>query len=170
MPKPAPDTYPSFFKKYVDTVAEDNLADAFAHQLPGLESFLEGISEEKANYAYAPGKWTIKELLQHVIDTERLFAYRALCFSRKEAASLPGFDEDAYAAHSNANARPWADLVAEFVAVRKSSEWLYTSFSEDMLTRSGIANNHPATVLSIGFMIVGHVNHHQRVLQERYLS
>lgn len=169
MPKPSPDTYPSFFKKYVDTVPEEDLPSAFANQLPVITALLSRITEEKSKYAYAPGKWTIKELLQHIIDTERLFNYRALCFARKETVSLPGFDEDVYAANSNANARSWADLVAEFAAVRKSSEWLFASFSEDMFVNSGVANGSRATVLSIGFMIVGHVNHHSNVLQERYL-
>lgn len=170
MPKPSPDTYPAFFKKYVDMVPEEDLPTAFANQLPVITELLNNITEEKSRYAYAPGKWTLKELLQHMIDTERLFNYRALCFARKETVSLPGFDEDAYAANSNANARSWQQMVTEFLAVRKASELLYVSFSKEMLENSGIANNNRATVISIGFMIVGHVYHHKNVMEERYLS
>ncbi len=170
MPKPSPDTYPAFFKKYVDAVPEEDLLAAFTNQLPAISAFLNNISEEKSNYAYAPGKWTLKELLLHMIDTERLFNYRALCFARKETISLPGFDEDAYAANSNANARSWKGMVDEFIAVRRSTEFLFKSFSDEMLGFSGTANNNPATVLSVGFMTVGHVYHHKEVMQERYLS
>ncbi|MBK8610809.1 MAG: DinB family protein [Chitinophagaceae bacterium] len=170
MAKPSPDTYPAFFKKYVDTVPEEDLPTAFANQLPVITALLNNITEEKSNYAYAPGKWTLKELLQHMIDTERLFNYRALCFARKETVSLPGFDEDAYAANSNANARNWNHMLEEFMAVRRSTELLFTSFSPAMLELSGTSNNNRATVISLGFITIGHVYHHKNIIQERYLS
>lgn len=170
MPKPSPDTYPAFFKKYVDTVQEEDLSAAFAIQLPVIREFLQSITEEKSMYAYDTGKWTLKEVLQHIIDTERLFNYRALCFSRKEKVSLPGFDEDEYAANSNANARKWKDMVDEFIAVRLSTEFLFKSFSDEMLGLSGTANYNSANVLSMGFITVGHVYHHKKVMEERYLT
>lgn len=169
MPKPSPATYLSYFKRYIDQVPEEDLMTAFNNQTAGLESFLSSISEEKSNYAYAEGKWTIKELLQHIIDTERIFNYRALCFARGEQAGLPGFEENDYAANSYANNRQWKDLVQEFLAVRKDTAMMYGSFNGAVMDNTGKANDNPVTVASLGFTTVGHYYHHQKVLKERYL-
>ena len=169
MPKPSPAAHPSYFQKYIDEVVEEDLTVAFQKQFSNIRDFLHSITEEKSNYAYAPGKWTIKELLQHMIDTERVFAYRSLCFARNDKAALPGFDENEYAANSNANNRSWKDLADEFLVVRKSTELLFNSFTEEVLNTSGIANANPATVNSMGFTAIGHVYHHLKVLKERYL-
>lgn len=169
MPKPSPSTYLSYFQRYVDQVPEEDLMTAFNNQAAGVEDFLSSISEEKSTYAYAEGKWTIKELLQHIIDTERIFNYRALCFARGEQAGLPGFEENDYAANSYANNRKWNDLVQEFLALRKDTEMMYGSFNEAVMDNSGKANSNPVTVASLGFTTVGHYYHHQKVLKERYL-
>ena len=169
MSKPIPSSYPAYFKRYVDQVAEDDLSAAFANQLPVIKKFLSSIPEEKSMYAYDTGKWTLKEVLQHIIDAERIFNYRALCFARKETASLPGFDENLYADNSNANSRSWKELIDEFLTVRQSTEYMYRSFSEDMLDHPGVANNNPATAKSFGFITLGHFNHHKKVIEERYL-
>jgi DinB superfamily len=169
MSKPSPISHPTYFQKYIDLVPEEDLTAAFRHQSLVLTKFLYSINEEKSTHTYAPGKWTIKELVQHMIDTERIFAYRALCFARKDANSLPGFDENEYAANSNANVRHWKDLADEFLLVRKSTEILFHSFTEETLNNSGTANNNPATVASMGFTALGHVYHHMNVLKERYL-
>jgi DinB superfamily len=169
MPKPPKDTHPSYFQHYIDLVPEEDLQAAFTNQLPLITAFLQKITEEKSIHAYAPGKWTIKELLQHMIDTERVFAFRSLCFARKEKASLPGFDENDYAANSDAAKRSWAQLVEEFLAVRKTTELLFKSFTTEALQNSGVANNNPATVASMGFTTLGHVYHHKKILEERYL-
>ena len=170
MPKPSLTSYPVYFQRYVDHVAEEDLLTAFKNQLPAIRQFLQTISEEKSLYAYDEGKWTLKEVLQHMIDTERIFNYRALCIARKETVSLPGFDENNYAANSNANARKWQDMVEEFLTVRKSTEILFNSFSDDMLDISGLSNNNRVTVKSLGFITVGHFYHHKKVMEERYLS
>ena len=170
MPKPSTESYPAYFQKYVALVPEDDLITAFKNQLPLLNQFLSTITEEKSAYAYDTGKWTLKELLQHMIDTERIFNYRALCFARKETVSLPGFDENDYAANSNANARSWQDMLEEFISVRNSTEMLYKSFSTDMLENTGKSNNNPATVNSLGFTTLGHFYHHKKVMEERYLG
>lgn len=170
MPKPSPNTYPVYFKNYVDQVPDEDLLTGFHNQSAIFREFLGSITEEKSNYAYDTGKWTIKEVLQHIIDAERIFNYRALCFARKETTSLPGFDENTYADNSNANRRTWQELVDEFSAVRSSTEFLYRSFTEEALNTSGISNNNPATVLSFGFITLGHFYHHKKILQERYLS
>ena len=170
MPKPLPNTYPAYFKNYVDQVPDEELFTGFQNQSAVIKQFLGSITEEQSTYAYDTGKWTIKEVLQHMIDTERIFNYRALCFARKETLSLPGFDENLYAANSNANSRSWKELVDEFAAVRSSTEFLFKSFTEEALATSGISNNNPATVISFGFITLGHFYHHKNVLQERYLS
>ncbi len=168
MSRPDLSRVPVFYHRYIQQVNEDELNNAFAAQASVFD-FLDKIPVEKRDYRYAEGKWTIKEMLQHMVDTERVFAYRALCIARKEAASLPGFDENEYADNSKAGKRDWNDLMEEFKAVRKSSEILFRSFDDEQLENTGIANNNPVYVLAIGFVLVGHVNHHMNVLKERYL-
>ena len=170
MPKPLPTTYPVYFKNYVDQVPDEDLFTGFQNQSAVIKEFLNSITEERSNYAYDTGKWTIKEVLLHLTDAERIFNFRALCIARGETASLPGFDENTYAANSNANRRTWQNLVDEFLAVRSSTEFLYKSFTDEALAASGISNNNPATVISFGFTTLGHFYHHKKVLQERYLS
>lgn len=170
MPKPSPETYNPYFKRYVDQVPEEDLKTAFDNQLPVIKNLLNSITEEKSTHAYDTGKWTIKEVLQHITDAERIFNYRALALARKEANPLPGFDENDYASNSNANSRPWQTLVDEFLVVRQSTKYLYDSFTDEMLASAGTASNNPLTVLSMGFTTLGHFYHHKKVLEERYLS
>lgn len=169
MPKPFQGSYPAYFQNYISQVKEDDLEEAFKNQQEIIRDFFDAIPEEKTNTGYAAGKWSLKELLQHIIDTERIFNFRALSFARKEQASLPGFEENDYAANSNANARSWKSLCEELKVVRKSTEMLYDSFSEEALNTSGMANNNPTSVLAMGFINVGHLNHHKRIIEERYL-
>jgi hypothetical protein len=150
-------------------VAEDSITDAFKNQQAIVNDFFDGITEEKANEAYAPGKWTLKELLQHIIDAERIFAYRSLCIARKETLSLPGFDENVYAANSQANSRSWQSLVEEMKAVRVSTKMLFESFSGEVLNQTGLSNNNRIDVNALGFIMVGHLVHHVGVIKERYL-
>jgi uncharacterized damage-inducible protein DinB len=169
MQKPSPSTYLAYFERYVNRVPEQDLFEAFTNQLPIIQSFLSSIPTEKHEYAYAEGKWTLKEMLLHITDTERIFSYRALCIARGEQGSLLGFDEDTYAANSNANSRSWQSLVDEFLAVRQSTLLLFKSFTTDALQKNGTANNNPLTVISAGFILLGHFYHHKKVAEERYL-
>ena len=169
MPKPAISDYPEYFGRYIDQVIETELNKAFRIQFPKIETFLRGVDEAKAGYAYAPGKWTLKELLQHIIDAERVFCYRALCFARKENNPLPSFDENLYAENSGANSRSWKSMGNEFINVRRSTEDLFNSFSDDLLQGKGIASNNSISVLSLGFIILGHVTHHINVVKEKYI-
>ncbi len=169
MSKPLNTDYPQYFGRYINQVSEENLSDAFKNQFPQIEIFLHSVDEDKSTYAYAPGKWTLKELLQHIIDGERIFDYRALCFARKETISLPSFDENLYAGNSNANARSWKSLSNEFINVRRTTEDLYNSFSDETLQQKGTANNNSSSVLSLGYIIIGHVTHHIKVVEEKYL-
>lgn len=169
MSKPSPTNYPGYFQKYIDQVPESDFYTALNNQTKAVESFLSAITEEKSLHAYADGKWSIKEMLQHIIDTERIFCYRALCFARGENNNLPGFDENEYAANSYANQRNWNSLVQEFLMVRKATAALFESFSETALSATGTANNNTTSVLSIGFILTGHYYHHKKILIERYL-
>jgi len=169
MLKPPPATYPEYFQRYVNQVPEENLYTAFANQLPVIRKFLDAVTEERSTYAYAEGKWTLKEVLQHIIDAERIFCYRALCFARKESQSLPGFDENDYAVNSNANDRTWLSLADEFLALRRTTEILFETFNRETLQATGTANNRPASVISTGFIILGHFYHHKKVVDERYM-
>jgi len=157
------------FHNYINQVTEDELAEAFDKESGSFIRFLDTIPVEKYDYRYAEGKWTIKEVLQHIIDAERIFAYRALRFARKDKTPLPGFDENSFAAASKADARNWDKLVEEFKVVRRSSELLFHSFDEEQLESDGISSNAPNYVLALGFIIIGHTMHHQKILKERYL-
>lgn len=170
MSKPLPGTYPPYFENYIKQVPEDDLSEAFKGQREIVTSFFDTIDEVKANAAYAPGKWTLKELLQHVIDGERIFNFRALSFARGEKASLPGFEENEYAANSNANRRSWKSLCEELKEVRKGTEMLFNSFTTEMLKHSGLANNNPTTVHALGFITIGHLYHHKKIIETRYLA
>lgn len=139
-------------------------------QTRSFEGFLNGIPKSKRNYRYAEGKWTVKEVLQHIIDAERIFAYRALCFARKDATPLPGFEENDYAANSKADQRKWKDIVKEFEAVRRSTETLFGSFDDEQLDTAGTSSGKSNYVMAIGFIIAGHANHHIKVTKERYLT
>ena len=160
---------PSYFDRYTNLVSETDLTAAFNNRDKLLDDLLSKITEEKANYAYAEGKWTLKELLQHLIDCERIFCYRALALARKDPANLPGFEEDDYAAASMANRRTWASLTEEMKTLRTSTRQLFASFSDEMLEAKGKFNNNEGQVKKLGFIIVGHTLHHMKVVQEKYL-
>ena len=163
-----PVVYENYFDRYTKLVSEKNIPEAFAGQDKPLNDFLEMVSEEKANYAYSAGKWTLKELLQHLIDAERVFCYRAMCISRKETVNLPGFNENEYAAHSDANRRSWADLGDEMRAIRAATKLLFRSFTDEMLKTKGSFNNMETQAGRLGFIIVGHTAHHMKVAAEKY--
>jgi len=169
MSKPIEGTFPPYFSKYINLVNEEGLAEAFKAQQNLIDTFFQNLPKEKHEYAYAEGKWTLKEMLQHIIDTERIFNFRALCFARKEMQNIPGFEENDYVANSHANDRSWESLCEELVMVRKSTLGLFNTFNEADLLNSGSANNKPVTVLALGFITIGHIYHHVNVAKERYL-
>lgn len=165
-----PTTYPAYFNTYIKLVEENEIMYAFKNQQDFAINFFNLISEEESTYKYADNKWTIKEILQHVSDAERIFAYRALAIARMDKNVLPKFDENSYAANSNANAKKWQDLVEEFIVVRKSSEILYKFFTEEQLKRSGNVSDYAITVLALGYTIIGHTAHHINIIRERYMD
>ena len=169
MPRPDLSRVPVSFHNYINQVPEDDLSKSFKIQSETFIRFLESIPPDKYDYRYAEGKWTLKELLQHVIDAERIFCYRALCFARKDATPLPSFEENAYAENSKAQNREWNDLVEEFKAVRKATQFLFSSFDKEQLDSSGVSNKNPNYVLGMGFITLGHTLHHKKIIEERYL-
>lgn len=160
---------PEFYKRYVNQVDSDDLLDFLVKSHEVTQQLIAGLSEEKGLYRYAEGKWSIKELLNHIIDTERIMTYRALCFARGDKNKLPGFEENEYAPNSRADRRTLADLSAELKIVRESSIALFKSFDEEMWQGSGIASNSLISVLALGYVVAGHEVHHRKVLIERYL-
>ncbi len=165
-----PAVYKNYFENYTSLVPEKDVLSAMNNQAKTLTDFFNSISDEKAMYAYAVGKWTMKEMLQHMIDTERIFAFRALAIARKETVTLPGFDENVYAVNSFANRRTWANLVDEMKIVREATTLLFKSFTDDMLNTTGNFSAATATVNTVGNIIVGHFCHHVNITNERYLK
>lgn len=161
--------YSGGFTTYVQEAGNVNLIEELEISLHDFIRFVQNIPMDKFDYRYAEGKWTIKEIIQHIIDTERIFAYRALRFSRNDKTALPSFDENDYVDNTNANNRGLQDLLTELSAVRHSNLLFYKSLSEEQLKRIGTASNNQMSVRALGFVIIGHQKHHQKVFQERYL-
>jgi len=164
-----PGEYLSYQKAYIDLVDDIDLIEELEISLHRFVHFAREIPMDKFDYRYAEGKWTIKEVIQHIIDAERIFAYRALAFARNDKTPLPGFEENDYADESHANARHLTALLNEFSEVRYSNISLFKSFSDDVLKRIGNANGNLNSVRALGFSIIGHQNHHVAVYRERYL-
>jgi hypothetical protein len=161
--------YSAFNGTYIKALDNVDLFEELEISLHDFIKFVQNIPMDKFDYRYADDKWTIKEIIQHIIDAERIFAYRALRISRNDQTPLPGFDENEYIDNTNGNSRSIQELLTEFSAVRHSNLLLFKSFSSTQLTRMGIASNHSVSVRALGFLIIGHQKHHQRVFQERYI-
>ncbi len=170
MPRPTENDYAPYYKDYVNYIEGDNIIKILRDQLSRTVKLVKSIPEEKGNYAYAKGKWSIKEVLGHITDSERIFAYRALCIARGEKKSLPGFEQDDYVRGGNFNNRTLMSLIDEFIQLRKSNIILFNSFTEDMLNKRGLANNNEVTVRAILFITAGHEIHHINILKEKYLG
>ena len=168
--RPTPEEYPIYFKAYVDAVPQDDMFAALESSAHELVNLLNGLSEEQLNFRYAEGKWSVKEMVGHILDAERIFAYRALRFSRNDQTELSAFEEDDYVPQSNATHRTRESLVEEFKAVRLSSILFFRSCTEEMLLRSGKANGREVSVRALGWMMAGHLLHHLRVIRERYVK
>ncbi|KQM78273.1 hypothetical protein ASE74_14665 [Pedobacter sp. Leaf216] len=166
MNRPQPNEYPIWGETYISKVDGDifEILNDQAQSLPALFR----ANTDKANYAYADGKWTLKEMLGHIIDTERVFAYRITCFARNEKQALPGFEEDGYVANARFAERDLEDLIEEFTALRKANLYLFRSLNEEELNRKGIASGREINVKSILFIVAGHILHHISILKERY--
>ncbi|MDB5015406.1 MAG: damage-inducible protein DinB [Mucilaginibacter sp.] len=166
--RPLPHEYSAYAARYVDLVGDGPILEILEQQQKNTYDIFTGIDINKADYAYAEGKWTIKQVLGHMADTERVFAYRALVFSR-EAIELPGFEQDVYMEKATFNIRPLEDIANEFKTIRESSIYLFKSMNEEQLTQKGIASGNPVSVRALAYMIAGHEMHHIKILKERYL-
>jgi hypothetical protein len=161
---------PEYYHKYVKQADHLDLPSALAFRRDALLPLLRSLPQEQWNHAYAPGKWTIKELVLHLIDGERIFSYRALRFARHDATPLPSFEENEYAKWSEAERRSPESIIAELEAVLAATDALFTNFSDDQLEQEGVASNNKVYVRGIGYIICGHVLHHTNILRERYLK
>lgn len=168
--RPLKNDYAEYYHKYVSELQDDKILEILEKQLNENLELFRSISEEKANYRYAEGKWSIKELLGHMIDTERIFAYRALCLARGEKQSLPGMEQDDYVKEAEFDKQQFTNMVKEYELVRKSNLQMFKTFSEKELNRRGVASNNVVTVLAILFIIAGHERHHIKVLKDKYLG
>ncbi|CAN5222976.1 DinB family protein [soil metagenome] len=168
MPRPEKTEYAAFYQPYIDKIEGEDLSLIIGSYSEASLEFWQSIPEEMADFAYAPGKWTVMQVLNHINDAERIFAYRALRIARGDETPLAGFDENDYADAAQLHHRTLHDLIQEFQAIRASSLFLFGSFGERELLRIGTANGVPVSVNAIGFVILGHMLHHEEVMRERY--
>lgn len=166
---PATSEYAHYYANYVAHVPKQNVIDTLNAQMHELYTFINSIPGDKAFSSYEPGKWTIKQIVGHLIETERVFAYRALAFSRRDPNPLPPMDQDVYVRYSNYNSRTMHNLANEYLAVRMSTIHLFQNMTKEMLSLKGTASGVEFTVRSIPFIIAGHELHHMEVIKEKYL-
>lgn len=164
-----PNEVPAFYHGYIKAAEGSDPIDAINAATVRTGGTILRIPGDRADHRYAPGKWSIKEVLQHVIDSERVFSYRALRFARNDATELPGFDENLYAPNADAGRRDLKTIVDELNAVRASSLALFQSFTPEMFLRAGNANGNRISVRALGWVIAGHAVHHMNVIEQRYL-
>jgi uncharacterized damage-inducible protein DinB len=170
MRKPEASEHPPYYNYYINLIDSSDALKTLEHQLMELHQLIGLVPLELEEYRYAEGKWTIKEVLGHICDVERIFGYRALCIARGDQNAIPGFDENLYANTGQFNKRSLYDLLHEFSLSRESNIALFKSFDSEMLSRMGTANNSRMSVRAILFMIAGHEKHHVNIIKERYLS
>jgi len=166
--RPQPDEYPPFAAVYIGHVETTDVLGLLTELRDSTYQLFSNMSEEQAKHAYAPGKWTLKQVLGHMIDTERTFAYRAFVFSRNNI-ELPGFDQDIYVSNTDFNSQSIQDLASEFKALREGNLFMYKAFTDEQLLRKGIASGYPVSVRALVYMIAGHELHHLKLIRERYL-
>lgn len=167
--RPGPDEYAAPFERYVSRVLETDVLSALRRQQEELPSALRAVRGPAERHRYEAGKWSVREVVGHVIDTERIMGYRAVCLARGEKGSLPGFDENDYAAHATFDDYPLEELIQEFVAVREGHVAFFRHLNAEAWRRVGTVNASRTSVRGLAYVMVGHVRHHLAVLQDRYL-
>lgn len=160
--------YPVYYSKYISLLPERNLLDLLQLQMEEMHQFLKNIREEDLQYSYAEEKWTVAQVLQHLLDTERIFQYRALRIARKDRTPLPGFDQDAYVPASRATGRTLQGFIEEFPAVRKAGVALFQGFNKEMLEEKGTSSGGDLSAAAAGFIIAGHERHHLKLFKSNY--
>lgn len=169
MSRPLENEYAPYFENYISKAAEEDILPAMRSQVDELDVLLDRVSPEHETFRYAEGKWSIREIVGHLIDGERVFGYRALCIARGETQNLPGFDQDQYMLTAPFDGVDLEDLLSEFRLVRLSNIAMMRTFDEAAWTRIGTANGNPVSVRALAYVMVGHTRHHMGVLRERYL-
>ena len=163
------DEYGEYYSRYIKLSNEKSLTGQLKNQKDEVLQLIGGLSDEEALYRYEKGKWSVKEVLGHITDTERIFCYRALAFARGENTSLPGFDQDAYVDAAGFDSQPLQHLVEQYGATRDATILLFSGLDDEVLLRRGVASGFPFTVRALGYTIAGHERHHLNILEERYL-
>ena len=170
MTRPYLSDFPTFYHGYVENIESEDIIATFRDQQRQTRTLFQNLSDEQANYAYAPDKWSMKEVLGHIIDAERVFVFRALSFARGETQSLPGFDENTYVPAGRFSDRLLSSLIEEYDAVRNATITFFENLRDADWERQGVANQGNFTVNSIAYIIAGHEAHHLDIIQDRYLS
>ncbi|MCI0339430.1 MAG: DinB family protein [Acidobacteria bacterium] len=169
MTRPDSTEYVQYFGKYISLVPGDTIVTTLSDQIETTLKLLQSLSEPQGELRYAPGKWSIKEVIGHLIDTERIFAYRALRIARDDRTPLSGFDENNYIANSNFDARRLAEIADEFEVVRKANVYLLRHLDDEAWMRRGVANENEISVRAIAYIMAGHELHHLEIIRSRYL-
>lgn len=167
--KPAANEYAPYYEKYIGLVPDGGIVDNLRQSMAATLALFSGLTEEKALHRYAPEKWSIKEVLGHILDGERIFAYRALRIARNDTTPLPGFDQDEFVKYGAFDERPLGNLLEEYLHVRESTIDLFASFTEEAWNRRGISNQLEVSVRAIAWVLCGHELHHMEVIRTRYL-
>jgi len=170
MHKPKSNENPSYYNRYIDLIKSADILTVLENQNQEMHTLLSRIGEEAAIFRYAPDKWSIKEVIGHIIDVERIFAYRALRFARNDKTPIAGFEQDDYVKNANFDSRTLIDLSDEFRIVREATLSMFYSFEDNIYSREGTASGYKFTVRAIPFIIAGHEVHHRQVIQEKYMS
>ena len=168
--RPEPSEHAPYYARYVDLVPDGPIVDLLRGQIRDTLDLIRGLPDSKADHAYAPGKWTIRQVVGHVADAERVFSYRALRFGRRDDTQLPGFEENDYAREGGFGARALRHLADELEAVRRATVLLFEGFDDGAWLRKGVASSNPVSVRALAYIIAGHERHHVKVLRERYLA
>lgn len=165
---PQPDEYGEFYKDYITLADAPNVIQALIQQGQQIYAIIQKLTSDEADYRYETGKWTVKEVVGHLVDTERIMAYRALCISRGEQKSLPGYDQDEYVEQADFDNRSLQNLSTEYDALRNATISMFNSFNEKQILRKGTANNTTVSVRALAYIIAGHEKHHLNILEEKY--
>ncbi|HKL19435.1 MAG TPA: DinB family protein [Halalkalibaculum sp.] len=166
--RPQPEEYGAFYEGYIEEVGSGDIIDILKDQMHETYTLINSLTAKQSRYRYAEGKWTVKEVIGHLIDSERIFAYRGLCFARNETKSQPGYDQDAYVEEGNFKERSLQSLGDEYFSLRNATIILFNSFTEEVLLRKGTANDNTFSVRALAYIIAGHERHHLKVLEDKY--
>jgi hypothetical protein len=170
MNRPEKTEYAEYYDRYVSLVEENDIVAVLEKQTAELEEFFQNIPEEKSLFAYAEGKWTIKESVGHLTDGERIFAYRALRISRADQTPIEGFEQDGYIENSNFNETNFSELIEELLLNRRANLIFFKNLTDEAWLRTGTASDNPVSVRALAYIMAGHIRHHLKILNERYLA